>query len=121
MERANERESNDAACSRRFLRRSYPGVHIAFAQQQRSAVEGTVRDSSGGVIAGAKWTARGSALVREVSGVTDALGRYRFPAVPPGTYEIAASASGLVMKAAATATLGLGELLTIDLTLVPPA
>ena len=78
-----------------------------------------MRDSSGGVIAGARVTARGSALVREVSGVTDALGRYRFPAVPPGTYEIAASASGLVMKAAATATLGLGELLTIDLTLVP--
>jgi hypothetical protein len=95
------------------------GMGTSFAQERRSSLEGTVRDSSGGVIAGARVTARGSALVREVSSVTDGQGRYQFLALPPGRYEVAATASGLVMKAAATASLELGQLLTIDLTLVP--
>ena len=95
------------------------GMHTSFAQEQRSSLEGTVRDSSGGVIGSARVTARGSALVREVSTVTDAQGRYRLLALPPGTYEIAAISTGLVMKAGATATLELGQVLTIDLTLSP--
>jgi protocatechuate 3,4-dioxygenase beta subunit len=60
----------------------------ASAQEQRGSIEGVVRDSSGAVMPGATVEARSPALVGIASAVTDTEGVYRFPALPPGTYEI---------------------------------
>ena len=48
--------------------------------------------------------------------VTDAQGVYRFPALPPGTYQVAAKLTGFA-DAAGEAVVTLGKQLTIDLTL----
>ena len=62
----------------------------AFAQ---SAIGGTVTDPQAAVVAGAHVTlAAGSNQLRTVQ--TDAQGRYRFEAVPAGTYTVAVAAPG---------------------------
>src|SRR5688572_18592149 len=51
------------------------------------AIEGTVRDQSGGVLPGVTATLTSPALqVRELVQVTDAEGQYRFVDLPPGSY-----------------------------------
>ena len=66
----------------------------ASAQEQRGSIEGVVRDSSGAVMPGATIEARSPALVGVASAVTDTEGIYRFPALPPGIYEITGTLSG---------------------------
>ena len=61
----------------------------AFAQEQSGAVEGVIKDSSGGVLPGVTVEARTSAGVQ--TAITDAKGIFRFPALPPGAYEVTAS------------------------------
>ena len=63
---------------------------VLFAQT--ATVSGTIVDASGAVVPGATVTLLGPAT-RE-SAVTDSGGAYRLRAVPPGTYQIAASLSG---------------------------
>ena len=66
----------------------------AAAQEQRGAIEGTVRDAQGemipGVTVGALHLGQGAA----VSTVTDAGGTFRFPAVTPGYYDVNSSLPG---------------------------
>jgi Carboxypeptidase regulatory-like domain/TonB-dependent Receptor Plug Domain/TonB dependent receptor len=66
----------------------------ASAQSFRGGIRGTITDSSGGVIAGAKVTARnlGTSETREVTADPD--GSYMFLELPAGEYEISAIAPG---------------------------
>ena len=65
----------------------------ATAQEQRGAIEGIVRDTSGAVLPGAAVEARANTGV-VLSTVTDTTGQYRFPSLLPGTYEITATLQG---------------------------
>jgi Carboxypeptidase regulatory-like domain/TonB dependent receptor len=67
---------------------------IARAQVQTATVSGTVSDSSGGALAGAKIGATDVATNTVQSTVADANGRYTIPDLPIGTYDIQATASG---------------------------
>ncbi|MEW5983107.1 MAG: TonB-dependent receptor [Acidobacteriota bacterium] len=89
----------------------------AVAQEQTGSIQGVVRDSSGAVMPGVTVEARSPALVGVSSAVTDGHGGYRFPALPPGTYEITASLTGFTSAKVADAVLALGQLLRIDLAL----
>ena len=100
----------------------------ALAQEQRSAIEGVVKDAQGGAIVGATVTARMSSAVEQrgerVSGpgievVSDATGTYRFPALTPGRYEITANLSGFSPAKVQNIDLRLGQQLNINLTLQP--
>ena len=66
----------------------------AIAQEQRASIEGTIRDSSGGVLPGVTVEARSPSLAGVESTVSDSSGTYRFPALRPGRYEVTATLQG---------------------------
>ncbi len=88
----------------------------AAAQEQTGAIEGTIRDSSGGVLPGVTVEARSPQVVGVSTAVTNSLGVYRFPALPPGTYEVTAALPGFQTRKMSGA-LSLGQLLRVDMTL----
>lgn len=82
--------------------------------QFRSAIEGTVTDSSGGIVSDAQVT-----LVNVETGVsqparTNSAGSYNFPALPPGKYKITVSAKGFASVTQENVTLGGAETRTIS-------
>jgi hypothetical protein len=86
------------------------------AQEQRGSIEGAVKDSSGGSVPGATVSAR-SATGFTAHTVSDSSGHYRFPALPPGRYEITASLTGFNTAAANDIALALGQNARVDLAL----
>ena len=92
-------------------------VPLAGAQEQRGSIEGTVKDSSGGVLPGVLVEAKSPALVGSASTVTDARGAYAFPALPPGTYELTATLTGFTVTKVPNVGLTLGRTLRVDFTL----
>ena len=88
----------------------------AMAQEQRGAIEGIVRDTSGAVIPGAAVEARANTGV-VLSTVTDTTGQYRFPSLLPGTYEITATLQGFTTKKQSDVPVSLGEVKKVDLAL----
>jgi len=66
--------------------------HLAFAQT--AAITGTVRDQSGGAIAGAQITATQSATNEKRSATTDRTGNYVISLLPIGPYDVTAAVSG---------------------------
>ncbi|HEU0004542.1 MAG TPA: carboxypeptidase regulatory-like domain-containing protein [Terriglobia bacterium] len=89
------------------------GLGTALGQVPTAAIQGSVRDSSGGVIVGASVTVRhpGTGLTRQ--GTTEADGDFRIAALQPGTYEIAASSPRLETSRRRV-TLLVGDNLTVN-------
>jgi outer membrane receptor protein involved in Fe transport len=88
----------------------------ALAQEQGGAVEGTVRDQSGATVPGAAVEAREASGLLQAT-VTDALGEYRFPSLPPGTWEILVRLQGFAPVRRPDVRLALGQLLRVDVAL----
>jgi outer membrane receptor protein involved in Fe transport len=88
----------------------------AFAQEQSGSIIGVVKDAQGGVLPGVIVEARSATTVGVSTAVTDAQGVFRFPGLPPGTYEITATLQGFT-PAKSAALLSLGQNLKIDLVL----
>lgn len=89
----------------------------AAAQEQTGSIQGTVRDSSGGVLPGATVEARNTGMAGASTAVTDDQGVYRFPALSPGVYTVTATLQGFTPAKTENVTLSLGQLLTINLSL----
>ncbi|MEI6669366.1 MAG: carboxypeptidase regulatory-like domain-containing protein [Acidobacteriota bacterium] len=89
----------------------------AFAQEQTGSIQGVVKDSSGAVLPGATVEAKSPNSVGTSSTVTDDKGVYRFPALPPGVYEISATLQGFNPAKLAGISVTLGKSLTVELTL----
>src|ERR1700751_246981 len=73
---------------------------VAFAQF-RGAIQGTVKDTSGGLIPGATVTLTNNETQRKQTATSSGEGFYHFAGLAPGTYTIEASAKGMrnaVMK-----------------------
>jgi hypothetical protein len=66
----------------------------SFAQSVNSSILGRVLDPSGASISGAKVVATNAATNITFEGTSDDEGRFRFPIIPPGTYDVAAEKSG---------------------------
>src|SRR5678815_4428402 len=66
----------------------------ASAQETRGAIEGIVKDGTGGVLPGVAVTAKQNTTGVAVTAVTDTVGAYRFPALAPGMYTVTAALSG---------------------------
>ena len=66
----------------------------AWGQEQRGALEGTIRDAQGAVLPGVTVEARSAALIGVRAVASDSTGLYRFPALPPGDYLITAKLAG---------------------------
>lgn len=112
----------------RWTRASLPAVLVlsAFAavapahaqSASTSSVVGTVRDTTHAVVAGATVTLEGAQLIGgSRSTISDAQGAYRFPALPPGYYDITARRDGLRAIRREGVRLPLGATLDIDFAL----
>jgi hypothetical protein len=89
------------------------------AQEQTGAIRGVIRDSSGSVIPGVTVEARNKATGAVQTTVTDGTGIYRFPALPPGQYDLSTTLAGFTPAKNENVVLVLGQLLTIDLSMAP--
>ena len=87
---------------------------VAGAQEQSSSIQGVVRDLQGAVLPGATVEAR-NPLGGVNTVVTNAEGVFRFPALPPGTYELTATLQGFRPAKLPNTVLELGKNLTLEM------
>jgi outer membrane receptor protein involved in Fe transport len=66
----------------------------AFGQIEAGSISGTVRDSSGAVVAGASVTAKNVATSGERTAEAGENGQFIIPGLSPGTYEVTVTSSG---------------------------
>ena len=66
----------------------------AAAQRTTGEIIGKVADDSGSVLPGVTITLRGAGVAGAPSVVTSETGTYRFPVLPPGTYNLEYTLSG---------------------------
>ncbi len=89
----------------------------ALGQETRGSIQGVITDSSGAAMPGVTVEARSTALVGIAAAVTDDRGNYRFPALPPGIYQVSAALQGFTPAKAENIELQLGQILKLDLSL----
>ena len=89
---------------------------VAVAQEQTTFLIGVVSDASGSVLPGVTVEAM-SAKGQRFTAVTDAQGRYRFPSLPPGTYTLSATLSGMQTATVKNVDLTLGSSPKADITM----
>ncbi len=83
-----------------------------------SAITGTVRDTTGAVLQGAKVSVAAPTLIGgRQTAETDARGEHRFTLLPPGVYEVAVSADKFRPARRTGVRVASGETVTIDLDL----
>ncbi len=81
---------------------------------QTATLTGTITDSSGAILPGVTVTVKGESVIGgSRTAVTDENGTYRFPALPPGIYEVTAELSGF-KTSSQQARLQLGQIITVD-------
>ena len=87
------------------------GASLATAQ----SLAGTVRDTSGAVLPGVTIEASSPALITKVrSGISDELGQYRIPDLPPGTYKVTFTLTGFATVVREGVELSGGGVMTIN-------
>ncbi len=93
----------------------------ALAQEQTGSIEGVVRDFQGEILPGVSVEATSSNLVGTAVAVTDGRGFFRFPALPPGIYNVVATLEGFAPFGVDNVDLALGAVLSIEFKLEPGA
>jgi hypothetical protein len=86
------------------------------AQEQRGSIEGTVVDTSGGVLPGVTVEARSEAGA-VVTTTTDGQGVFRFPALAPGMYDVTATLGGFAPRRFERVEVLLGQIKRLDFSL----
>jgi hypothetical protein len=87
------------------------------AQETTGGLQGTIKDSSGAVVANAHVAVTGTTLVGSKALDTDASGYYRFANLPPGVYTITVTAPSFKITKREGVNLEVGHLPTLDITL----
>ncbi len=82
-------------------------------------IQGRVMDAQGAVMPGVTITATSPALIQPQTTVTSETGNYRFPAVPPGTYELSFELAGFntLRRSGISITLGFTATVNVELAL----
>ena len=88
-----------------------------FGQRDLATITGTVTDSSGAVVAGAKVTITETETGQSYQVTTNSSGEYTRPALKPSTYTIAVTASGFKRSEQKDVILSAGERTGINITL----
>jgi hypothetical protein len=89
--------------------------------QTTGRVEGRVLDSSGAVLPGATMTLSSPSLQGVRTTTTDNDGRFRFLAVPPGTYTVKTELAGFSTIEQGTVRVQLDSTVTLEMTMSPAA
>jgi hypothetical protein len=90
---------------------------LVSAQETTGALQGTVKDSTGAAIPGAKVTATTPTLVGGKSTTSDSKGFYHFSNMPPGSYLLTVEAKGFSVQKRAGLVIEVGHEPSVDLTL----
>ena len=85
--------------------------------QDTASLTGTVRDSSGGVVAGATATVTNRSVGLNRSVVTNKDGDYLFPALPPGTLDFTVTDTGFKTFVATRLVLRVAQKMRVDVAL----
>jgi outer membrane receptor protein involved in Fe transport len=88
-----------------------------FAQETTAGLQGTVKDSSGAVVAKAHVEVTAPVLVGSKSQDTDASGYYRFANLPPGDYTLTVTGKGFKTVKRSGLVIDTGHLPTVDVAL----
>ena len=83
------------------------------AAQEQAAIRGGVVDESGGVLPGVVVTATDTLTGRVLTAVSDEQGEYRFPSVPPSTYDLRAELEGFATVVVSQVEILVGQTATI--------
>lgn len=89
----------------------------AFAQFERSAISGTIKDAQGGVMPGVTVTATSQQTQQASTTTTDDSGFYTFPSLQPGRYNVTAELQGFKKVNRQDVQLDAGARINIDLDL----
>jgi hypothetical protein len=89
----------------------------AYGQTFRGAINGTVTDQSGAVIAAAKVTATDTATGVALDSVTTSDGEFSFQDLPLGTYRVTVSAPGFQQVTVSNVSVTAGEVYTVPVKL----
>jgi Carboxypeptidase regulatory-like domain len=81
------------------------------------SLSGTLRDPSGGVVAGAAITLVNSALKTEFTAICNGQGFYSFPSLPVGHYDMTVAATGFKTQKKTNLTIDTDAALTLDFVL----
>lgn len=92
-------------------------VAVAFAQETTGGLQGTVKDATGAVVAGAHVELTGTNLVGVKALETDAAGYYRFANLPPGSYTLNITAKNFKSVKREGLDIAIGHLPSVDITL----
>lgn len=87
------------------------------AAQNTGIIEGVVTDESGGVLPGATLSLKNAETGAERSAISDVEGRYRFPALPPGTFTVRTELQGFNTEERQNITLTIGLTVRHDFSL----
>ncbi len=94
---------------------------IAFAQgggaSSTGTIQGRVMDAQGAVLPGVTVMATSPSLIQTQTTVTSETGNYRFPAVPPGTYELTYELAGFNSLKRSGISISLGFTATVNVEL----
>jgi hypothetical protein len=99
------------------------GAGPAFAQgggaSSTGTIQGRVTDAQGAVLPGVAVTAMSPALIQQQTTVTSETGNYRFPALPPGSYEVVYELAGFntLKRSGIVITLGFTANVNVELAL----
>src|SRR5829696_1309415 len=96
-------------------------AHVAFGQAQSNAadIQGTVKDSTGAVVANATVTARNPATNFSRAATSNDEGLYRIINIPPGDYEITVEAANFKKALLPKINVTIGQAAVVDITLEP--
>jgi len=95
---------------------------LGFSQSRETgAIEGTVKDEQGNPLPGVTVTISSPSLMGVRTFITDAEGKFRFPALPPGEYTVKAELQGFVTVVRENIRLTTTVRLTVDLVMKPAA
>lgn len=87
---------------------------VAGAQGEQSRLTGRVTDGSGGALPGATVTVTSPSLDTPLNAVTDAVGQYLVPALPPGSYTVRFEVSGFEARTRHAIVLRAGDIFILD-------
>jgi hypothetical protein len=89
----------------------------AFAQRTTGEIIGKVADESGSLLPGVAVTLHGAGVAGAPVVVTSETGSYRFPVLPPGTYEVEYALSGFTTLKHTGIQVAVGAVLDLNVTL----
>jgi hypothetical protein len=89
----------------------------SFAQRQTGTIKGTITDTEGNALPGVTTCLKSESLMGTRTYVTTATGTYRFPSLPPGTYEISAEMPGFKTVKRGDIVVRVGMVSTVEIAL----